>query len=121
MAGKARRAASRQAQLNRRRKRQQRGPSGIPPPPSTGTDVDGRAVGAAVPQANEAAAATPATGRQRRSPAAARPAAVTPSAPPLRVRGERPSTYNYVGSELRRILIMAGSVVAIIIVLGIVL
>ena len=30
MAGRARRVASRQGQLNRKRKRQQRGPSGIP-------------------------------------------------------------------------------------------
>lgn len=112
MPGKARRIASRQAQLNRRRKRQQRGPSGIPPPPPAGTDVDGRTVGASVPQATGATEAFPVTGRSRPDPVAARP---------FRVRGERPSTYNYVGSELRRILIMAGSVVAIIIVLGIVL
>lgn len=118
MPGKARRVASRQAQLNRRRKRQQRGPSGIPPAPPVGTDVDGRAAGATVPQATGATEAVPVTGRSRPGPVAPRPA---PAARPFRARGERPSTYNYVGSELRRILIMAGSVVAIIIVLGIVL
>jgi len=118
MPGKARRIASRQAQLNRRRKRQQRGPTGIPPPPPAGTDVDGRAVGATVPQTTGATETFPVTGRARSDSAAARPA---PAARPLRARGDRPSTYNYVGSELRRILIMAGSVVAIIIVLGIVL
>ena len=115
MPGKARRVASRQAQLNRRRKRQQRGPSGIPPPPPAGTGVDGRAVGATVFQETGATGATeavPVTGRSRPGLVAARP---------LRARGERPTTYNYIGSELRRILIMAGSVVAIIIVLGIVL
>jgi len=112
MPGKARRIASRQAELNRRRKRQQRGPSGIPPPPPVGTGVDGREVGATVPQATGATAAVPVTGRSRPGPVAARP---------LRARGERPSTHNYIGSELRRIAILAGSVVAIIIVLGIVL
>jgi hypothetical protein len=118
MPGKDRRIASRQAQLNRRKKRQQRGPSGIPPPPPVGTGVDGRTVEATVFQATGATGATgateavPVTGRSRPGPAAARP---------FRARGERPSTYNYVGSELRRIMIMAGSIVAIIIVLGIVL
>lgn len=118
MPGKARRIASRQAQLNRKRKRQQRGPSGIPPPPPVGADVDGHAVGATAAQATGTTEAVQATGRPRPSSAAAHP---TPAARPLRTRGERPSTYNYIGSELRRILIMAGSVVAIIIVLGIVL
>lgn len=119
MPGKARRVASRQAQLNRRRKRQQRGPSGIPPPPPVGTDVDGRAIDATgVAQATGATEAVHITERPRPGSAAARP---TPAARPFRVRGERPSTYNYVGSEFRRILIIAGSVVAIIIVLGIVL
>lgn len=111
MPGKARRIASRQAQLNRRRKRQQRGPSGIPPPPPVGAGVDGRSAGANVSQATPDTEAVPVTGRPRPGPVAARP---------LRARGERPTAYNYVGSELRRILIMAGSVVAIIIVLGIV-
>jgi hypothetical protein len=109
MPGKARRVASRQAQLNRRRKRQQRGPSGIPPPPTVGTGIDGGAAGATVPQATGATEAVPVTGRSRPGPVAART---------LRTRGERPSTYNYVGSEIRRIVILAGSVVAIIIVLG---
>lgn len=121
MPGKARRIASRQAQLSRRRKRQQRGPSGIPTPPPAGTEVDGRAVGATVPQAAEATEAVPVTGRPRPGSAPARPTPVSPAARPIRARGERPSTYNYVGSELRRILILAGSVVAIIIVLAIVL
>ena len=115
MPGKDRRVASRQAQLNRRKKRQQRGPMGIPPPPPEVTGVGGRAVEATVGQATRATGATeavPVTGRSRPGPAAARP---------FRARGERPSTYNYVGSELRRIVIMAGCVVAIIIVLGIVL
>jgi hypothetical protein len=38
-----------------------------------------------------------------------------------RVRGERPPAQNYIGAELKRILVMAGSVLVVIIVLGMIL
>ena len=120
MPGKARRIASRQAQLSGR-KRQQRGPSGIPNPTPVGTGADDREVDATLPEATGATAAIPVGAPPRPGPATARPTPATPLARPLRARGERPSTYNYIGSELRRIVIMGGCVVAIIIVLGIVL
>jgi len=115
MPGKARRVASHQAQLNRK-KRQQRGPSGIPAVDATVATAD--------PQADEdtsspaettqvvataTRSAAPATGDTR----AARPMGAG------RLRREQVSSANYVGAEVRRILIMASVVLAVIIILGI--
>lgn len=110
MPGKSRRVASRQAQLSRQRRRQNRGPSGIPatpqgmaPQPSDGVDA-----------------------RVQGSVASAR--TVPRSSPPVpagsgsaRARAERPATYNYIGAEFRRILILSGIVLAALIVLAILL
>ena len=38
-----------------------------------------------------------------------------------RIRGERPAAYNYVGAELRRIGVLSVSVIAVLVVLGILL
>jgi len=123
MPGKARRVASRQAQLGRRRKRLQKGPGDVHPAQPRPPEVDGtRAEVVAVPDAE-----TPVPAPESPSPVAARPAAAVPSPAPsrapsrARVRGERPATHNYIKAELRRILSMAGVVLAVIIVLGILL
>ena len=119
MPGKARRVASRQAQLNRR-KRQQRGPSGIPAVDATtstqdqqtGEDIANQSNGASESVQSVTTAVAPAaasTGESR----APRPMGAG------RLRREQVSSANYVGAELRRILIMGSVVLAVIIVLGI--
>jgi hypothetical protein len=125
MAGKARRVASRQAQLGRRRKRQAKGPSGVPlAETALTTDADEPSTGAGL-QAPESSvpvpSPTPAPAPVDPGPAPPRPAVRTSSETFARVRGERPPAQNYIGAELKRILVMAGSVLAVIIVLGIIL
>ena len=125
MAGKARRVASRQAQLGRRRKRQQKGPSGVSLPEAGPTTADGEpSTGASLPAPDSAApvpSPAPAPAPVVRSPAAPRSAMQPSSATFARVRGERPPAQNYIGAELKRILVMAGSVLVVIIVLGMIL
>ena len=113
MPGKARRVASHQAQLNRK-KRQQRGPSGIPAVDATVAIEDPSSQANGTAETTQAVAtatrsAAPATGDTR----AARPMGAG------RLRREQVSSANYVGSEVRRILIMASMVLAVIIILGI--
>ncbi len=130
MAGKARRAAARQGQLSRRRKKGQRGPIGVPANPITtdGPERDNGSVhnngatedGAPAEALNgPAAVAVPAPAVASRtgfSPRTARADAAPRG--PGRLRGERPAAYNYVGAELRRIGLLSVSVIAVLIVLG---
>ena len=117
MPGKARRVAARQSQLNRRRKKQQRGPSGTPVAPVQ-VQMDDRPMDEVdvEPEQDEVYAPAP----MRPTRAAVQPA---PANPPraARARGERPDAYNYVGSEIRRILAMGGVVVVALVVLGVLL
>ena len=80
--------------------------------------VDDRPSDEVAVQPNQTAAPAPAS--MRATPAAAQfgPASASRSA---RVRGERPDAYNYVRSEIRRILAMASVVVVILVVLGVLL
>ncbi len=126
MAGKAHRAAARQAQLNRRRKKTQRGPSGIPTALAEAQSDAG--AGASTVAANGDVAVAPPSGPAREPVAAPRttaaPRAVRSNASPQsagRIRGERPAAYNYVGAELRRIGVLSVSVIAVLVVLGILL
>jgi hypothetical protein len=123
MAGKSRRVASRQAQLSRRRKKAQKGPGGILPSVSVPAEVDGQHTDVApsvVPEPPR-----PATSSAPSRPSPVTPGAATPAAAPTRTvsrhRGERPPTYDYVGAEMRRILLMGSGVLAVIIALGVVL
>ena len=128
MPGKARRVASRQSQLNRRRRKQQPGPSGTPPAvpaqvpraqvPRAQVNADDRPSDEVDAQPQEPAA--PASASMRATPVAAQagPAGALRSA---RVRGERPDAYNYVLPEIRRILAMASVVVVALVVLGVLL
>ena len=120
MAGKARRVASRQAQLGRRRKRQQKGPGGVSLPEAAPTNADGDQTTVAGLQAPEPAAPVPVP-TPTPAPASPSPAVRIPSPTFAQVRGERPPAEKYIGAELKRILAIAGSVLATIIVLGIVL
>ena len=118
MPGKARRVASRQSQLNRRRRKQQRGPSGTPLAAPAQVEIeDGPPDDAAIqPIDTEAPAPAPV----RSAPVAAQSGA-TGAVRSARVRGERPDAYNYVGPEVRRILAMASVVVVVLIVIGVLL
>ena len=118
MPGKARRVAARQSQLNRRRRKQQRGPSGTPPVVAAQVHVDDPTSGEVAVQPEQTRAPVPAS--MPATPAAAQPG---PASPPrsARVRGERPDAYTYVGPEIRRILSMAGVAVVALLVLGVLL
>ena len=117
MPGKARRVASRQAQLSRRRKRQQKGASPMPPLEVVADETDGNHAAVTEPPVVEAPAPAPV----RPSPVAERRPSTTQSPARLRARGELPSANSYIGAELRRIVVMASVVLAAIIVLGVLL
>ncbi len=137
MAGKGRRTASRQAELNRRRKKGSKGPSGVPTAAQGVADrevLEPVTVPAGVedaeleaPQAQNGAVApvsdVPATRRPPRpSPVAARtPQGEFVGQSQGRLRGERPAAYLYVGAELRRIILLTGVILAALVVLGILL
>ena len=111
MPGKGRRVASRQAQVGRKRRRQIRGPSGAPAVGS-GTAI------AEQEEATEGAAVV----AEVTSPAARvrQPVAPPSNLPnPWRIRGDRPAATNYVKAEVRRILIMAGSLTAVLILISV--
>ena len=115
MPGKARRVASRQSQLNRRRRKQQRGPSGTPLAAPAQVEVEDGSPDDAAIQPIETEAPAPAPVRS--APVAAQSGA-TGAVRSARVRGERPDAYNYVGPEVRRILVMASVVFVALIVIG---
>ena len=122
MPAKARRVASRQSQLNRRRKRQQRGPSGIPATVPEDLSEDGQQrdqVAGLSPENSEPTPTVATADRPTSGPA--RPSPMARTAGPSRARREPLNTVNYVGAELRRILVLAGAVIAVIVVLAIVL
>ena len=146
MAGKARRAAARQGQLNRKRKKSQRGPTGIPNAAVADNEtLDSKAtVGSAIESTTDSAIDTavepdngvasveavatqpPTTATRARPGTSSRGESATVNARTGavpqgfgRIRGERPAAYNYVGAELRRISVLSVSVIAVLIVLGI--
>ncbi len=119
MPGKARKVASRQAQLNRRRRKQQRGPSEVPPAGPSDVEADERPSGGVATQQRQRVASAPAAVEP-----SSRPGRPSPASPPRvspRTRGERPDAYAYVRPEVRRILLLAGTVMAALVVLGILL
>ena len=117
MPGKGRRIASRQAQVGRKRRRQLRGPSGVPEAGSA-TAIAEQEEGGEVAAVAAVAAQVPSPAARVRQPVV--PAAVPSSVPnPARIRGERPAATNYVKAEVRRILIMAGTLTAVLIVISV--
>ena len=148
MPGKARRVASRQAQLGRRRKRQQNRPEDGQAAVSetepvekadqqASTDISNvqeaagpDAVAAEPSVVDEPETPTPAARQaprpsrpQRPSPVAARSAdgELAPARSGARGRRDRISAQANIGAEIRRILAMSSTVLVVIIVLGIVL
>ena len=127
MAGKSRRAAARQGELSRRRKRGQRGPSGIPTSPASGQQQNGGGTAVAVGAATDTEPPASVMEQDQPVPATAAAPAARPSPQPARprgqgrLRGERPAAYNYVGAELRRIAVLSSAVIAALVVLSVVL
>ena len=130
MAGKSRRTASRQSQLQR--KKTTKGPSGIPS--GRRVAVPANADAAAVPSGTPAgldeaefddldvlAEAAGAPQASRPAPAARTPRGEFAGQGQGRLRGERPVAYLYVGAEFRRIGLLTGVILAALVVLGIVL
>lgn len=120
MAGKGRRAAARQGELSRRRKRTQRGPSGIPSAEQTSAapvavaSDDAEVTAVAAEGEPQAVAAAPSVAEQPVQPVAAQ-------RPQGRIRGERPAAYNYVGAEIRRIGVLSAVVIVALVALSVVL
>ena len=135
MPGKARRVASRQTQLRRRRKRQQISPGdGRAAVPETRPEErDGQQAldeVSAVPESVDSEVTETPTPRARPTPRPPRPSPVAdrtvdvesvPARSGARGRRERLPAQNNIWPEIRRILAMSSTVLAIIIVLGIVL
>ena len=125
MAGKARRAAARQGELGRRRKRGQRGPSGAPATPSEPSQrpTNGGTPALAVEAVGAVSAPAVAPEPEQAPVRAVPPAQQAPAQPRgvARQRGERPAAYNFVGSELRRIGVLATVVVAALVAISFVL
>ena len=122
MPSKARRVASRQSQLNQRRRRQQRGPRGIPAAAPEELSEDGRDSGSPPSRAPETTEPTPAVATaDRPTSEPTRPGTAARTAGPPRARRQPLNTSNYVGAELRRILVLASAVITFIVVLAIVL
>ncbi len=129
MAGKARRAAARQSELSRRRKKGQRGPSGIPatsqPPDQPGPGGGAPALamqGAGVVSGASAVGPLDDMPEPVVEPTTqAVPQATTRPRASGRLRGDRPTAYNYVGSEMRRIAALTTVVLAAVVALSFVL
>ena len=128
MAGKARRAAARQGELSRRKKRGQRGPSGIPttaaPQQEAAQNVTGTAVAesATAPSDVDGETQQPQSAVATVAAPAVRPSYQSPQPRGQgRTRGERPTAYNYVGSELRRIAALSTVVLAALVALSFVI
>ena len=137
MAGKGRKVASKASQLNRKRKKGQKGPGGIPTGAQQVADPDVQepvAVSAGVvgteldaQEAVESVAVPVETAPAPRRPARPSPVAARTDRGEFigqnqgRLRGERPAAYLYVGAELRRILALTAAILAALVVLGLLL
>ena len=122
MASKSRRVASRQSQLNRRRKKQQRGPSGIPteiPTPVPGPANAPNGSGASGEPAGAAVADSSPSPRPMTQASSAQTATPLRSSP--RIRDERPAAYQYMAPEIRRIIAMAATAFAVLLTINFVL
>lgn len=114
MPGKGRRVASRQAQLGRRRRRQNRGPGGTQTSERPAEDSRNQAAKTAATTVEEPPEPAP----DGRATAPSRSASPAAQPRPARTRAERPPAYNYIAPELRRIVILAGILTIVLIVLA---
>ena len=97
MPNRGRRVAARQAQIGLKRKKS-RGPSGIP------TEPRPNVTNQAPPNTN--ALGTPVT---------------APRPTPIRRTDPRPAVYSYIGPEIRRILLLGGIIIAILVALTLII
>ena len=119
MPGKGRRVASRQAQIGRKRRRQGRSTEAVA---GDGPLVaeESAPVATAAPEAQaEPQSSAPVSAPQ--APVQSTHAQSSPQRSTPRNRLDRPTAYNYVAPEVRRILIMAGVLLAVLIALSFVI
>ena len=137
MAGKGRKVASKASQLNRKRKKGQKGPGGIPTGAQQVADPDVQepvavSVGVVDTELDAQEAVESVAVPVETAPAPRRPTRPSPVAARTdrgefigqnqgRLRGERPAAYLYVGAELRRILALTAAILAALVVLGLLL
>ncbi|MFB3119169.1 MAG: hypothetical protein ACE1Y2_01415, partial [Stenotrophomonas maltophilia] len=99
-----------------KRRRQLRGPSGVP---GAGSGTALAEQEEAAEGANPVAGVTSPAARVRQPAAPAAITAMSSNAPiPARLRGDRPAAANYVKAEVVRILIMAGTLTAVLILIS---
>lgn len=117
MPAKGRRIASRQAQLGRRRRQQNRKTEeSLAVSVAAPADIPAETAG----PANAAAAATGSAAAESAGPAAA-PARAPRRPAAGQTRTDRSAAYTHLGSEVRRILILAGILLAVLVGLSFVI
>ena len=114
MPGKGRRVASRQAELGKKRRRQTRGAASV-----TAEGSEAVAVTSAETTVPTGVLETPPVVARSQSPVQSRSNASQANRTLPRGRLDRPAAYNYVMPELRRILIMSGTLLGVLIGLSI--
>lgn len=119
MKGKGRRVASRQAEIGRKRRRQSRATADVAADGHLVAEEDAPVATAAPGAQVEPQSSAPVSPQQ--SPAQPSPARSSPQRNAPRNRFDRPAAYNYVASEVRRILIMSGILLAVLIALSFVI
>ena len=118
MPGKGRRVASRQAELGKKRRRQTRGAASVSAEGSEAVTVTPVVTPGETAVATEVRESYPGAARSQ-PPVQSRSNAPQANRTPTRARLDRPAAYNYVMPELRRILIMAGTLLGALIGLSI--
>ena len=111
MPAKGKRVAARQAQLNRRRRRQARTDSeGEVTTAVQGGSTTAATIASPAATANATAAPSADTSQSQPAPAAVRPVTIASS----QNRNAQPLAYTHLARELRRILILAGIVLVVL-------
>lgn len=118
MPGKGRRVASRQAELGKKRRRQTRGAASVTAEGSEAVTVTPVVTPGETAVATEVRESSPVAARSQ-PPVQSRSNAPQANRTPTRARLDRPAAYNYVMPELRRILIMSGTLLGVLIGLSI--
>ncbi len=116
MPGKGRRVASRQAQIGRKRRRQGRATAAVAGGGALVTEESVPVATAIQGAQAEPQSSAPASTSQ--APVQPSPAQSTPQRNASRNRLDRPAAYNYVAPEVRRILIMSGVLLAVLVALS---
>ena len=123
MPAKGRRVASRQAQLGRRRRQQGRGAGSIPGSPVDVAEVNTQEADPVSPTPQAAVVGQTANPTQSATAAAPAPARFRPRVGARATQGQARTdqAYSHLSSELRRILILVGVLLIVLIGLAVVL